>query len=465
MLYTLISSLLIFTLIAACTGGQIKRTPATHPSGIGTLLVERNSFYRDLIATEGDAATPTALSTSRDQLDLRGVGDSAWAAGGPPSLWRKRPYPINKGSFSATVQKASPEGVFTAGHLNFINFETVIGSQCLQVGTPDFFFLTHPDQFTQAHASGFNLFSLSNNHANDCWKGPTPQGPIQKGPLMTADFLERASQEAKGQGFLWHGTGRDPWSVSQKTFKFAFSSRGKTIIKPVKVVFAALFLGWETKDSNGASIVAATVDSSWEVATVAVERLLESFDQTDGDLKILSIHTQDGSGDRVMEREGIIMLKQIATEFILNHKGNTVFGTGPHTGAGIKVFTRPDGSRGVLFTSLGNFIHPGLSSKPDNYMGRALFDPETFQLDEIQVIPFRNRVIGRNIGDYVMGTPTVEYCSPQNFDQIRHSDPLRPATWAAKANCSAPPQSNFKLETGKATLQGQPNNFWWAKFR
>jgi poly-gamma-glutamate synthesis protein (capsule biosynthesis protein) len=100
----------------------------------------------------------------------------------------------------------------------------------------------------------------------------------------------------------------------------------------------------------------------------------------------------------------------VAESFIHSYNGNIVFGHGPHTKAGVKVVQRNDGRKGVIFTSLGNFLHPGLAPHYDNYVGRAVFDFETRQLRFVQVYPLGNT------GDSVEFMKTSEAKSPiSNF--------------------------------------------------
>lgn len=143
-------------------------------------------------------------------------------------------------------------------------------------------------------------------------------------------------------------------------------------------------LGW---DIPGAAVI----PMEGSAANAKIDRLIAGFKNASADFRILSIHTQDSSGNGKPEGPAFHQLKKIAERFILEASGDVVFGQGPHTWGGVKVLNRPDGNRGVIFTSLGNFIHPGLRTDPDNYIARALWDRKTLRLKEIQVHPFKNQ--------------------------------------------------------------------------
>ena len=51
---------------------------------------------------------------------------------------------------------------------------------------------------------------------------------------------------------------------------------------------------------------------------------------------------------------------------------------------------KADGKAGVVFESLGNFLHPNLAAQQKNYIGRALFDKDTLALSQVQVLPIQN---------------------------------------------------------------------------
>jgi poly-gamma-glutamate synthesis protein (capsule biosynthesis protein) len=78
----------------------------------------------------------------------------------------------------------------------------------------------------------------------------------------------------------------------------------------------------------------------------------------------------------------------VGSEFVRDYRGDLVFGHGPHVWKPPVVVEKRDGTghKGVVFTSLGNFIHPSLKAQARNLIGRALFDPETLALQQVQIV-------------------------------------------------------------------------------
>ncbi len=62
---------------------------------------------------------------------------------------------------------------------------------------------------------------------------------------------------------------------------------------------------------------------------------------------------------------------------------------------------RTKSKRGVLFESLGNFIHPSLIASSQHLIGRVLFDLYTLELRQVQIIPMAVNRVSVNFG----GTP------------------------------------------------------------
>jgi Bacterial capsule synthesis protein PGA_cap len=340
--------------LVALAATTIVRCIAPNQSSNPDAVVEGAAWYQSKINTS--AAAP--LSTNKDEalglLDIRGVGDSGVNVAGLANtqpLWR--------------------------GDLGFINFESVVSPSCTRRNEGvDFFFRSDPAQIRLAKNQGFNIFSVANNHSRDCFE--------PYGPTATAASMTKLTQEL---GILWHGTSAtDPYQARIGSF----SIKGRTI----RVAFAAIAIQpWSMKG------VAEIVVGSETANKPDMVRLLSSLQKANADFRVLSIHTQDSSGNGRSEGPAFQTLKSVAQSFINNYNGNIVFGSGPHTQAGVKVVERSDGRKGVIFTSLGNFLHPGLGGHSDNYLGRAAFDLENnFQLKFVQVFPLSN-----------IGGPAIRY--------------------------------------------------------
>ncbi len=338
---------------------------------------EPEAWYQAKIPSDGSLASVPLETLPSTLYDVRGVGDSAWTHPGGPEDRLPDP-PLAR--FGAALERLDPGSRIFRGHLNFINWESVVGTQCDSIRQQvDFYFLSHPESVAQALRRGFNLFSLSNNHARDCDSGRAFSDSIGRGgPLMTAEAMS-GIQATEENPMIWAGVGvRDsdanPYLAKVGTFEIDGRS--------VRVALAAVsVLGWNIPNAS-------TLNYN-DLSETQIRRTLESLRTADADLRILSIHTQDGSNSRG-EGPAFQALKSIAAEFIERYDGDVVFGQGPHTWGGVRVFEKPSGRRAVVFTSLGNFLHQGLGSNRDNYLGRALFDRETLSLREVQVYPFRN---------------------------------------------------------------------------
>ncbi len=359
--------LIVLTFVAVASAKQLE-------------VVEPLSWYADKIATDATSAASPLGEPVRDRLDVRGAGDTAWAYGATPSNGRPLPPPAK---FDEAIDAVDPSGALFGGDLNFLNWESVVGERCDSIrSSVDFYFLSHPDSIRQAIGKGFNLFSLANNHAQDCNLGRTVLGgPSVPGPKMTAENFERITKESS-RPFNWAGvtapaTGEDPFTVRVVPFQIGGRSVrvaiGAVAALPWNIPSAATIL------TNGAPTEEAKIDL-----------LVSRFRAAPADFRILSIHTQDSSGNGRPEGPAFKLLKHISERFIREGSGDVVFGEGPHTWGGVKVIPSTNGKRGVIFTSLGNFIHGGLRTDSDNYLARALFDRKTLRLREVQVHPFKS---------------------------------------------------------------------------
>ena len=107
--------------------------------------------------------------------------------------------------------------------------------------------------------------------------------------------------------------------------------------------------------------------------------VLRSLRDADADIRILSIHSWNSQTHRQLLNTGV--------KFLKHYNGDIVFGHGPHHVEPVRVVESVTGKKGVLFESLGNFIHPSLRASSDHIIGRVLFDLETLELRQVQVIP------------------------------------------------------------------------------
>ena len=257
-----------------------------------------------------------------------------------------------------------------------MNYESTVATRCNNWYDVEFAFLSSPQSIQEAVDHGFNLFSLSNNHAEDC---ENAENGIPGG-LATRNHMNQFSRNSNIQ---WHGVGEgaELTDVSVKTY----ASKGRTY----KVAFAAVtFEGWDTSNTARGE------------DDLHAEQILENLKSAQVDVRILSIHTQGFFGNA----------KALARKFISNYKGDIVFAEGPHTWAGVEAVAKNEGGYGVAFHGLGNFLHTQCSDNPDNLIGRVLLDKATLKPSQIQVIPVLN-----HFGGSVELVPSIDSLPLANF--------------------------------------------------
>jgi len=318
--------------------------------------------------TEPDETAPASAlepadldaALARDFIDLRGVGDSGWS-----TTHEKSPIAAD---FGKALDRFDASGKGYRGDLSFINWETVVGNGCTQfasVYTPgrSYAFVSRPANLVQANERGFNLVGLSNNHTRDC---VASADTALQGEVASSDMTTKAMVELGDRNWLWAGVveqAAEPARARVRTFQI----KGKA----VRVAFGSLYTGRE----------------SCPRATCAAERraLFESLRDAAADLRIVAMHSKAAADQDELVRAG--------QEFVKTYGGDVVFGHGPHVWKPVRVVrkdARFGGGTGVVFESLGNFLHPALAAQSKNFIGRALFDARTFKLRQVQVLPITN---------------------------------------------------------------------------
>lgn len=306
-------------------------------------------------------AVPLSSQRAREFLDIRGVGDSGMGVSHAPPLSLQQELPRNyypegaPAHFGRMLDRFDPTGNSYRGDISFINWETVVGTRCSQFWAPPapqvFAFVSHPDNLIEVYRRGFNLIGLANNHTRDCLAG---ENGID-GALMSARHMERLERELSGP-WLWHGVG------TQKVARVkTFNVKGRQ----VRVAFASWYIG------GG--------DCTYVTCVTDEETVLRSLRDANADIRILAIHSWNAATQMDLVNTGV--------RFIRYFNGDIVFGHGPHTLKPVRIVESASGKRGVMFESLGDFIHPYLSGGPDNIIGRVLFDIDTLELRQVQVIP------------------------------------------------------------------------------
>jgi poly-gamma-glutamate synthesis protein (capsule biosynthesis protein) len=197
------------------------------------------------------------------------------------------------------------------------------------------------------------VIGLSNNHARDCYD--------DEGESRSSKITVPGVQSiADGKNWIWHGVA-DTEANEKKVAIGTFKAGGRT----VKVAFGSGYTGRPT--------------CPLAVCKSDLDPLMQAMEDADVDLRILALHSV-GKADQ-------LELARIGQRFVEKFGGDVVYGSGPHVWSRVQVARKPNGKPGVVFESLGNFIHPGLGTQARNIIGRALFDSKTLELKQVQVIP------------------------------------------------------------------------------
>jgi len=305
----------------------------------------------------GDGPVPldTGVVHAKGLVDVRGVGDAGMAMTyeQPPPLTHRFPDG-ERASFGRWLDALDTTGTSYRADLAFINWESVVGPRCAEFqgepGPTSYAFVSRPGNVVEAHERGFNLIGLANNHSQDCVQAPGGRSGTQMSAAQM-DSLGRAISA----NWLWHGVGT------------ADTARVRTIMidgRTVRVAFASLYM--------------AQKQCAYAVCGAARDRVLTSLSEADADLRILSLHSWNDETQRQLVETG--------ETFLRNYDGDIVFGHGPHVWRDVRIVESEDGDPGVLFESLGNFLHPSLAGQPRNLIGRVLLDAETLQVRQVQAL-------------------------------------------------------------------------------
>ena len=294
-------------------------------------------------------AAPLDVNVLTDLVDVRGVGDAAWS--------RTHQVEPLAAEYGKALDRFDASGKAYRGHVNYINWETVVGSRCAtfdSVFTPgkSYAFVSRKENLAQAMVRGFNLVGLSNNHSRDC---TSPDGES-----MTAEEVSTLADTSHA----FHGVGLN--RAAKNDVKVVSLRAG---VRNVRVAFGSLYIGSRR---------------ACERSVCSNDRriLFENLRAASADLRIVAIHSMDSKTQNELVNAGI--------EFVKVYGGDVVFGSGPHVWKPVRVVRKSSGTTGVVFESLGNFIHPNLAAQQKNYIGRALFDKDTLALTQVQVLPVQN---------------------------------------------------------------------------
>jgi hypothetical protein len=330
---------------AAAVGDPLGSGPHRSPSDTTTPAQD------DLapVPLDVDAARTAGL------LDVRGVGDAGMAL-----TYEQPPAPTDTlpsgrtARFGERLDAFDPTGRSYRGDLSFINWESVVGTECDhfpgEPGPLSYAFISDPQNLLDARLRGFNLVGLANNHSQDCASAPDSVN----GARRSAEWM-RALRQGLSVDWLWHGVGKQD-VVRVRTL--ALGDRA------VRVAFASLYM--------------ANKQCPHVACGAARDAVLRSMQIARADLRILSLHSWNAATQR--------HLVQTGKTFLQDYGGDIVFGHGPHVWRDVRIVESPSGEPGVLFQSLGNFLHPELAAQRKNLIGRVLLDRQTLRVRQVQAI-------------------------------------------------------------------------------
>jgi hypothetical protein len=373
------------SLLSFCFACSFGVDPGIDGSGAGELSVAEDGVRAFILPDLPDqdpalidsASSPTLFPLRRENqpyLDIRGVGDAAWTG-------NQLPAPPAS-SFQSWLNKFNPNGLVYRGDVNVVNWESVVGTDCLSYNSA-FGFLSSPASVREAFAAGFNIFALSNNHSRDCDKTNNDGyvGDGGAGEMATASHMNTLAQE---RNLIWNG-------VSSSSSKQYVTVRELSIgDKRVSVAFASIDLGR----------VSHCIRSNCYGDR---ERVLNALRDAKADVRILSMHSREWlSGLSIEENKDQLDKLYSMGEAAVTQAGvDVVFGSGPHIAMPVRTFRKPNRDQGVVFLSLGNFIHPLLSGQSTSLVGRVLFNTNDSSAVQVQAM-----MIGTN----------GESVSVRNFD-------------------------------------------------
>jgi hypothetical protein len=279
-------------------------------------------------------------------VDIRAFGDAAYIGGlatygEPPERWVERRLQNLKALRSADV--------------NFLNLEAALGRQCRAFVVKPFSFATGPVALSQLSAWGFNLLSLANNHTLDCVE-----------PLATGEAARVVAQAAatSGKSIAAHGVAG--------SYKRLLQAPARLTVRGVRLGMVSI-KAW----SNGKRAAIGNLDNR--------AALFEMLRTSAVDVRILSLHGGVEGSRRPTEQ-----LMDVAREFIGAYDGDIVFAHHPHRSQGVEVVTKKNGRLGVVFYSLGNFLHNGLSPSGDGMAARVMVSAQGVDPGALAVFPLSN---------------------------------------------------------------------------
>ncbi len=293
-------------------------------------------------AAEIAPAAPPPKVEAPVLVDIRAFGDSGYIGGvgvfGEPGV---------------DYVKKHLRGVeaLRSDDVNFLNLEGSLTRSCKDFELKPFSFAVSPEALTQFGQWGFNLIGLANNHSLDC-QDPTPSSEINKAmAIVHAQVPELA---AHGVASTWQKLTGNVARLEQKGVTLGMVS----------------LKAWDT----GPKSYIGNSGNRFE--------LFKALKKSGVDVRILSLH-----GGIENTRRPPVELMDIARDFVARYDGDIVFAHHPHKYQGVEIIHKPNGKTAVIFYSLGNSLHNGLSAGGDGMAARVAVGKKGVDLDSLAVFP------------------------------------------------------------------------------
>ena len=300
----------------------------------GIIAVAASTTAQEAFSKETTTNSPTSnrvaskpQTTRPTEFTFTAFGDAGWADTHVNS-------PRYSGGFKKAFQRFNKKQN-TLGDINYINWETSIGTQCNRFWTKytpsTYAFLTHPKELEDAIKIGFNMVGLANNHTFDCIKSKEGNGPIQSYNFVKA--LRKKNPNVTFSGVFA--------KANEEPVKSTIALKGGG---SVPVTFLSAYVGG---NASHCSNMSCSINLSKTKAAFSDKKRL----------RVLALHSWNKSSHQE--------LKATLRHWIQSNLVDIAIGTGPHIAESIEIVNTKDGKK-ILATSLGNFIHPSLSPQPYN---------------------------------------------------------------------------------------------------
>ncbi len=293
-------------------------------------------------APETSPAAPPPVVEAPVLVDIRAFGDSGYIGGvgvfGEPGI---------------DYVKKHMKGVeaLRSDDVNFLNLEGSLTRSCKEFELKPFSFAVSPEALTQFGQWGFNLIGLANNHSLDCLD-PTPSSEINKAMAIV---------HAQVPELVAHGVA--------SSWRKLTGNVARLELKGVKLGMVSL-KAWDTGPRSYIGNSGNRFD------------LFKALKKSGVDVRILSLH-----GGIENTRRPPVELMDIARDFVARYDGDIVLAHHPHKYQGVEIIHKPNGKTAVIFYSLGNSLHNGLSASGDGMAARIAVGKKGVDLDSLAVFP------------------------------------------------------------------------------